>query len=240
MKAKGFAGSLAGIPARGGVISIDNADAVTIIDATSGLIKTVAGVALSAGKGILIGGLAIGLLSFILNDLLTKPSPKVPIFSLARIRIFGRKFLGICTTEFFECVCGRERLKIPTHVINSIEDSCHGGVVNLILDGYNIELIDGSKYSNCMPITSQLLFLTLAGEQKIVIFRTERVGFFKKQHWTPYRPKDSEVGVDIEGVTVEDVDDLRQRLVFAYDNNAESIIETIGRDRFEKYLAIRD
>jgi hypothetical protein len=131
-------------------------------------------------------------------------------------------------------------LKIPTQSINKIKDSCYGGAFTLILEGYNISLIDGSLYTNCMPITNQLSFLTLAGEQRVVIFRTEREGFLRKQSWSPYRPKDSEVSVDMKGATAKDVGDLRQRLVFAFENSMEKIIETIGKEQFSKYFVISE
>jgi hypothetical protein len=48
MQAKGFKGSLAGIPVRGGIVSIDGADAALMIDAATGLIRTTAGISAAA------------------------------------------------------------------------------------------------------------------------------------------------------------------------------------------------
>lgn len=205
MKAKGFGGSVGGIPIRGGVVNIDSADASTIINATSGLIRT------TANAGIKLG-LAVGILALLLDGLSTEHSSGIPILSLAQIHTLNRNFLGICENEAFECVCEGEKLTIPIRTINKIGTNFWFGN-SLKLD---ISLIDGSLYEDCVPKTKHLSFVTILGKQKLILAE----------------------GMSIEGATVDDINALRQRLVFALENNLEKIIDTIGKEAFEKFFIL--
>lgn len=240
MEAKGFGGSVAGIPVRGGIVSINSADAATIITAVSGLIMTTAKVAM-------VGGLALGLFALLFKGLEANVSSKVPILSLARIKNLKRNFLGICINETIECLTGGQILKIPTFTINKIK-TLYCGLLNQSAEtfyGYSISLIDGSSYSRCIPITKQLNFLTISGEQRTDFFCKEIVtqSFWQKkiELWTPHIPNNdfNEVDLTISGVTIGDLADLRQRLAFAFENNLDKIIETIGKERFENYFVFK-
>lgn len=262
MNVKGFRGSVAGIPVRGGMMSINSADAATILNAASGLVRTTADVVAEGvhaiGRGLkFVGGvtLAIGILTLLIDGLLAKPSPKIPILSLAQIRTLKRNFLGICALDTFECVCDGEKLKIPTHTINSIS-SQYFGLLNRNQShetflGYNVDLIDGSSYRSCMPVTRHLPFLTICGEQKAILFQKEKTtkdiekGFFLKRvvkeittTWAPYQPESFEAALSIKGVTVEDLADLRQRLAFALENNLDKVVEIVGKETFEEYFIL--
>lgn len=239
MKAKGFVGSIAGIPARGGVINIDSADVATMLTATSGLVRAMSSVLMTGGK-IATG---LGLLALLLNELSTKNSPKIPIQSLAKIETTDRDFLGICKDDFFECFCEDEELKIPTRTINSIEASFTGFLSSGELSGYNINLVDGSSFYDCKPISNKLSFLTICGEQKTVFFQYSMVpilwGLIEKKQWTPYDPGlRHKFELIITGATATNLNDLRERLQFAVENNLEGIIEAIGRATFEKYFIL--
>ncbi len=249
MNAHGFGGSVAGIPVRGGIVSIDSADATTIINAASGLMRTTASMAAAGarvlGKGLIVGGgfaLATAFLAPLVSGMSITTSPKMPIFSLARIKTLSREFLGICVTDIFDCNCDGENLRIPTHTINKIKFNYCGGAD---YSGYDVELIDGSRYSRCKSNTHQLSFLTICGDQNFLLFckvdiPNAKRGFFSKQKkWIPHKPsRNCGYYNSIEGVTVNDLIDLRHRLRFAFENNLDAVINTIGREEFAKYFVL--
>ncbi|NTW14506.1 MAG: hypothetical protein HGA31_05775 [Candidatus Moranbacteria bacterium] len=220
MDVKVLAGNVAGYPANGALVNINDADVATIMRAVSGLVKTTA----------VIGAGAV-VLSLLLNDHHDYLPPLYakgggPITSLANIKTRGREFLGVCLPSQFELIYKYQEspLSIATHLIASLKTT-HIGEPSMFKGYYNkveVRTVDGGHYVGNAN-RQKLSFATILGLQTID---------------ADYGPSWVNDEATITGATFRDVDALRERLQFAMEHDLDKIIETVGRDTFEKFFVL--
>ena len=243
MNIKGGAGSIGGVKVKGGYVDLDEADASSIINATSGLIKT----GVSAGLKV---GVAVGVLALLLRGLKVSSSPSIPITSLSKIKTYSKEVFGICIAEDTMWMCENEDITIPTYLINNVHPLFRSGLLSEkmftpdFLNTYIVSCIDGSHYT-CKPITRELTFVTICGVQKVKLYlkgaEEKKTWYGGKKYvdkWLPEEPGLTDVYAKIRGASVGDVESLRGHLQFAMENNLDSIIDTIGQPTFEKFFKL--
>lgn len=243
MNIKGGAGSIGGVRVKGGYVGLNEADASSIINATSGLIKT----GVEAGLKV---GVAVGILALLLRGLKVSSSPSVPITSLCKIKTFSKEVFGICVANSTKWVCDGQEIEIPTYLMNRVMAFFKPGFLGEkmfspdFMNAYYVKCIDGSHYT-CKPLSHKLTFVTICGTQTVTLYvegvqdkKTWWGGKREVSVWYPEEPGLKDIYTKIRGASVEDVDSLREHLLFAMDNNLDSVIDTIGKPVFENYFKL--
>jgi len=212
MQITGIAGNIAGLPLKGGVVSLGAADAAGMIGATAGLVKILS----LTGAGVI--GAAV--LYALIDVGITRKNSQVPIAALAGIRTWERQFTGICHTENLEFTSEGNKLNVPLTCVGklNIYRKRYGLLNHRTRPVVTVELVDQSRFTDVDMTTTSLSFLTVAGTQTVPI---------------------QQAGTVIEGVSWSDVQMLRQRLRFVLEHNLEAIVETLGEDVVSKYFGLR-
>jgi len=151
-------------------------------------------------------GLGISLVGAFL--MLSALEQRIPITSLANVSRGGRKFKGVCLNKEFTFKCDNQTVTFPSDYVRTIKP---GGFLSIP----EVVTIDGSTYWHYEFIDDELQFLTLGGIQ------TVNVNDYK---------------TSIYGNTIQEVDQLRNNLVFALENNAEEVVKRIGKNIFERHF----
>ncbi|MBW1746567.1 MAG: hypothetical protein JRG74_14295 [Deltaproteobacteria bacterium] len=242
MEITGGAGNIGNLPAKYGTIKLDSYDTHRLVGATAGLVKNLSIAGASALATLLLSAL-------LTSDSETNSDPKIPLSSLAIVDLYKRKFVGVCCNESIEFECDNQNLTVTLDRINSFE--WRNG---FLMGRYcTIKLIDGSEYKPNRVLTESLDFFTVAGHQFVPICNTKMVkekqieditektffGLFNKTHSV-----EKEVNVEVEcnetiaisGVTLDRVNQLKERLQFAIQNNQQTIINEIGPEIFCRYF----
>jgi hypothetical protein len=134
---------------------------------------------------------------------------------MSKIHGHDRRYFGICLSECIEIMNAGQRLRIPTEYIQRI---CRSG-------GYGggdetIFLFDGSSYKIDTMQTGikTLEFLTILGKQEVKLFDPNLV-----------QPS-------IYGGTITEKETLVSNLNIFLNEKNESIVKTIGKEKFEKFF----
>ncbi len=227
MEIIGGAANIGGLPFSGGAVSLSTADSAAIISASAGLAKALAFTGAAA--------LGVVILSSLAKDAETKRDSRIPIGVFARITVSGyREFLGICQNENVDFICDSQDFSVPLNRVNLIKENAFLGS-HL---GYEIILVDGSKYRAQNLYTGEFKFISTAGEQSIFTTKERLVQKTAEQirERTTVVVKDPVRGITIEGVTPSDISQLKQRLEYAIMHNIKEIIAAIGEENFGKFF----
>jgi hypothetical protein len=204
------AGKIGSLPVLAGAVSLSSGAVSQILSAGAGLVKSVALV----GVGGL--GLAMLLAGALMSNQKMMPAPNVPLnSSLVTVEVPRRRFLGIAMDDEIEFDCDNHQFKVPLGLLNTIyvagKSVC-------------IETVDGSFYSP-VELKSTMTFLTSLGLQ------TVKPDQFRFEFIYNCSPK-------IQGVSVENIERLRDSLREALSYNLTKIIDIIGKDVFAQFFDI--
>lgn len=249
MKIVGGMGSVGDFPIKAAAVNLDTADMTQLIAATSGLVKTLA---ITGG----IGALGMVLLSALLADSQTQEDPRVPIAVLSGVSSdYSRSFIGICQNKTIDFVCDKQDFSVLLYRVNIIQES--SGIFGHY--GYEIRLIDGSYYKAEKLITNELRFFSLAGEQSLFTTTKRTENKWVRKEFIEQKSRlfglikynktytksvleenelDKPLKFTVEGVTLKEVNMLRSRLKYAIEHNFDKIVQSIGRDVFDRYFQI--
>jgi len=158
MKMLGGAGSIGGIPFKGGIVSLGNADAAVLIGAASGLVKALVGVG--------AGALALILISAIAEEERIRKTKQIPMGVMSLVGTSKRKFVGIPLDSELEFECDGNLFKVALDRINEVK---------LAGTSYWIELIDGSCYEDVKILTKAIRFISVGGEQEVKIPSPQKI-----------------------------------------------------------------
>jgi hypothetical protein len=136
-----------------------------------------------------------------------------PISALSRVSTRPRSFEGVCLTETLQVDIDGKPHDIPTALIRRLR-ICKRMWWQRVRTA-NIELVDGSEYRVARLYDSQLHFLTLIGRQTVELASDD---------------------VLIRGHTVTALNELRDRLEFVLERHRHAVIQTVGRETFERYF----
>lgn len=212
MQISGVTGTVAGLPLKAGAVSLSGADAAVLLGATAGLVKTLAIAGASA--------VGIALLAAIATAEETRKDESVSIAAFAHVTTDYREFIGICKEEAFRFISEDQELEVPLHLVHSI-DNAYGKDVKH--GGFDIELVDGSKYRKVKPLTKKLAYITVAGIQTVS---------FAPWNEAQYR------SASLEGVSWRDLWELKRRLTFALERNLDAAIQEVGEEIVAKFFQI--
>lgn len=264
MKINSVLGNIGRVPLKGTIVNIDSADTAWVAEKTAGLAKALC-VAGATTLGIYMLSKLFSTKSggrppenqIIPNALISK----IPTSSLIKASIkSGRKFIGICLNDNIEFTYDRHLFNCSLDTITRVDENW-----GRYFNKYNIYFIDGNCYQGCCIHTKRFEFITLQGKQIIetAIATTDEIinynslsGFDAKLGYalevafndkTPRNlvfeerygsePSKNDAFI-IEGVSLYDVENLKDRLKIALDSNREAIIQSIGKDTFEQYFKI--
>lgn len=210
MDAKIFYGKALGVPVGGTIVDVNEADATTVINAISGLVKELfkGGTAVVAGIGLGMG--LLGVLSVISQLIEKKPEePSMPISTIARIRTYCdyRNFNGILMDDTIDILTQDNKLQIKGEYIIKIEKD-HSN--------YTMYLVDGSFYSGFKFEKKIYNFASISGLQTV---------------------KMSDIQ-SIKGHTITDLNGLKSQLTFALNHSLDDIVKVIGKDTFDKFFVL--
>jgi len=214
--------SFAGIPYRGTAVRMSDGDIASIIGATTGVVKNLAGAgAVGLGLALMLGGAILSA-----ADTPTPYSyksipkaPKVPMGqTLVRVHTPQRDFMGFCIDDTVKFECEGNSIIAPTSVINRIMGDVNSR--QLV-----VELIDGAMFQN-VRIESALRFMSIVGTQQISFPEGTTA-------WEKYQ-------ILIQGATISQVNELKQNLTEALSQNLEEIINILGEDIVSKYFHIHE
>lgn len=232
MKLAGVAGTVAGLPVKGGFVSLETADAALLLGATAGLVKALA----LTGAG----ALGIALVYAIAHEERVRRDTQIAVASLCKVRGGNREFVGISTDGTLDFICDGQSFSVPLTHISEIREVWESGLYGSEFCGHAVELVDRSVYRNAQIQTRKLTFFSCAGQQEI-LFRTCNTlprGLFlillPPYIWFgPKRPGNPLV---IEGASWRDVEGLRGRLSFVLEHNREAVITALGEGVVSKYF----
>jgi hypothetical protein len=211
MDAKIIGGKAFGIPAGGTIINLNSADITAILSSAAGLAKSLFSF---AGKGLLLSAGLVGLYLALSSN---KEYKGMRLGVMSKIDTGSRKFYGICVDEMLTAYCGGEKLLIPTEYINYIARKTF-----FFRDSeLEIVLFDGSIYKWTGGGETSLSFLTTVGKQSITM----------GQHYSNL----GSYGC-ISGGTVQERDSLITGLNNFLEEKDESIVNLMGKEKFEKFF----
>lgn len=232
MEAKILAGRFAGLPFRGGGVSLQAADMAALLTAATGLVKVLVGVGAAVGLGFALFSAMAGVL---------KPSDKKkrgPSLSLGSAPTYfetgDRRFWGIILDDNLEFKCDCQVLQVPFDFIERFEAIYDTGWFRRTTAfGHRLEvdLVDGSRYNwveLITPLSWQLA--TIGGVQKLDFQPAHNAVsplVLYEQALTTFSP------------TVEDVEMLREKLAFTLSMNKDKITQLIGPDVLQSFFNLQ-
>jgi len=156
MKPESQPAGLWGVPLGGELVALNNADALVLLTAASGL----AGAVVQAGDITLAIKVANAYLRMSVDQ------GGSPISALTHVTTAARAFSGVCLTDVLAVRVERESLSIPVRLIRGITASTRkrgwGSAGRAA-----VELIDGSIYKHVQISNPRLSVLTLLGCQNV-------------------------------------------------------------------------
>lgn len=202
-------GKIGSLPVLAGAVSLSGGNVSQILSAGAGLVKSLA----------LVGVGGLGLAILLIGALMSgqeEPAPNVPLnSSLVTVELRLRRFLGIAMDDEIEFDCDNHQFKAPLGVLNTIQGrgGYHIGEVE-------IKTVDGSFYSPA-KLKSTMTFLTSLGLQTV---KPDQFGYFGDGR--------------IQGVSMKNIERLRNSLREALSYNLTKIIDIIGKDVFAQFFDI--
>lgn len=202
-------GKIGSLPVLAGAVSLSGGAVSQILSAGAGLVKSLA----------LVGVGGMGLAILLIGALMSgqeEPAPNVPLnSSLVTVELRLRRFLGIAMDDEIEFDCDNHQFKAPLGVLNTIQGrgGYHIGEVE-------IKTVDGSFYSPA-KLKSTMTFLTSLGLQTV---KPDQFGYFGDGR--------------IQGVSMKNIERLRNSLREALSYNLTKIIDIIGKDVFAQFFDV--
>lgn len=231
MKATTAFGKIGKFPVRGTVVNIESADLAPLVNASALAVKVL------VAAGLATAGVAIVSAVALVKDI--EENSRIPLGSFTQVEALGKTFVGVCLDSTLDFTHDGQPFSVELSRLRRIG-------TNGMPRGYNVELIDGSKYYDIIPTTRHLSFLSVAGKQHVLLpygrnwrrimlsamfpplltFVIAFEGHKKRAPWP----------LTVCGVTPRDIDDLKRRLRYAIENTRESVIATIGEDVFSHFF----
>ncbi len=222
MKANLAHGRIAGLPATGGYVTLEQADATSLVNATTGLLRE------GVNAGLKVGAIALGM--YVLLDMLGRSAekkkereqerlqnPPLPMGGICKVDCYPSTYFGICleTEIVFNFAGGSMKVPIEQVIgIKRITENHMFGVDHLVLD-----LVDGSTFRNIYFPKKIFRFATIAG--------ISEVGINDKR------------GLEIEGINLKESELIRGRLRQHLTKTRASLIEEFGLDLVRKYFHVQ-
>lgn len=221
MKANLAHGRIAGLPATGGYVTLEQADATSLMNAATGLLRE--GVA----AGLKVGTVAVGI--YVLFDLLARnaekkeererermKNPPLPMSGICKVDYYPSNYFGICLESEIAFAFKGGSMKVPIeHVIGleRIRESHMFGTDHLV-----IHLVDGSIFRNISFPKKIFKFATIAGISEVEV--SPRTSF------------------TIEGINLKETEIIRGKLRHHLAKTRASVIEEFGLDLVRKYFHV--
>ncbi|GEM_PF-5045155 len=200
MKALGGVGQVGKFPIGIAVANLESGDVTALV----GLVKR-ATVVLSVA-----GCAAIGLmwLRAIREEAEREKRTRVSLARLAHVSKANREFLGVCDTDVLEFTVDRQGFSVPLDRIRSVKENytLWSGRV-----GFDIELLDDSRYLRTKPSTKTLTLTSFAGSQTVHLY-------------------DSDGLLYMTGASTQEINDLCNRLRFTVEAQKKNIISELGEE----------
>jgi hypothetical protein len=212
MEVNALAGSAWGVPVRGAVVSLADADVSSILTASAGL-----------AKGLFFAGSALAVAAV---SLFAKLQPKVDALSwgtLAKVqtwddyqRHYTRQFRGVCLTREIRIISASHNFDIPVEYIKDYHPlvRTEGFFSSRTKVYVSVTLFDGSSYNGVLLGPDQFEFLTPLGKQFVPV----------------------SVNHSISGCTVTEAKLLRTNMETFLKNEARTAESLLGAEQFQRFF----